>query len=65
MRGQNGVLGGVTVLRGKVEYSISPGKIAPCEFLAVPYCTWANRKIGAMEVWLPRDATSAAATKGE
>jgi DUF1680 family protein len=46
------LLGGVTVLKGKVEREIAPGKTKPCELLAVPYSTWANRELGTMAVWL-------------
>jgi DUF1680 family protein len=42
------LLDGVTVLttQGHVD--------SPTEIKAVPYYAWANRKIGAMRVWLPR-----------
>jgi DUF1680 family protein len=44
-----GLLDGVTVLttRGRVDDEV--------EITAIPYYAWANREIGAMRVWLPRD----------
>lgn len=46
------LLGGVTVLRGRIEQLVEGGQTEPCELLAVPYSTWANRDIGPMAVWL-------------
>jgi len=43
-----GLLGGVTVLTGK---ALADGK-KPVKLTAVPYYAWANRKQGAMTVWL-------------
>ncbi|NUP48255.1 MAG: glycoside hydrolase family 127 protein [Catenulispora sp.] len=59
-------LNGVTVIHGTSHRRIptSPGwwpytitrsdtLTAPLPFLAIPYYTWANRKDGAMRIWLP------------
>jgi uncharacterized protein len=52
-------LGGVTVLRGRaLVASRGPdGSITgkPRDLTAIPYCVWANRGVGQMQVWLPRD----------
>lgn len=53
------LLGGVTVLRGQA-LAVSPGSdgsasAKPQELTAIPYCVWANRGVGQMQVWLPRE----------
>ena len=48
------LLDAVTVLRGKIgRIVVTDGvkKTEPCELLAVPYSTWANRQVGPMAVW--------------
>jgi DUF1680 family protein len=51
------LLGGVTVVRGEA-LSVARGEdgklvTKPIQFQAVPYCTWDNRRLGPMVVWLP------------
>jgi DUF1680 family protein len=57
------LLGGVTVLRAPATVSAWDGPLyqsprarpaQSCELTLVPYCTWANRGTGAMQVWLRR-----------
>jgi uncharacterized protein len=52
------LLGGVVVIKGEARVVTrvdDDGKqvIKPTSFVAVPYCTWDNRKPGPMVVWLP------------
>ena len=53
------LLGGVTVIRGSAlaTHHASDGTIATTrrDLTAIPYCVWANRGVGEMAVWLPRD----------
>jgi hypothetical protein len=39
---------------GKLYRRADEAKSKPVKIRAVPYCLWANRKAGAMTVWLPR-----------
>lgn len=51
------LLGGVTVIRGKVcAAARKDGQVVaePADFTAVPYYAWNHRGIGEMAVWLPR-----------
>jgi DUF1680 family protein/galactose mutarotase-like enzyme len=53
------LLGGVTVLRGRVLAGTAGGKdesgaIEPIDFTAIPYYAWSHRGVGEMAVWLPR-----------
>jgi len=50
-----GLLGGVTVIRGK---GLAGGK-RPADFTAVPYYAWQNRGVGQMAVWLIEDPARA------
>jgi uncharacterized protein len=43
------LLGGCTVVSGP---ALTPDGTSG-RFVAVPYCTWANREVGPMRVWLP------------
>ena len=49
---------GVMVLKGKVIRKDGTEKV---EMTAIPYCDWANRGVGEMTVWFPREG----ATHGE
>jgi DUF1680 family protein len=66
---EEGLLGGVTVLRAKGRVGTGhrgggwpyaeagDGGVSvgeEVEVVAIPYYAWANREIGAMRVWLPR-----------
>jgi uncharacterized protein len=50
------LLGGVTVLHGKVHRIGSDGKTAPTDITLVPYYAWAHREPGEMTVWFPYEA---------
>ena len=54
------LLGGVEVVTGKVQAMAraSDGQLRaqPHQLVAIPYFAWANRGMGEMEVWLPREA---------
>jgi hypothetical protein len=57
------LLNGVTVITGKVQ-AIQRGRdgalhAQPHQLVAIPYYAWANRGMGEMEVWLPREAARA------
>lgn len=56
------LLGGVTVISGPARklvpagerlYTTSPPRTRPARLVAIPYCVWANRKPGHMQVWIP------------
>jgi uncharacterized protein len=52
------LLGGVVVVKGEAQAVTSVGDdgkltVKPTSFVAIPYCTWDNRKPGPMVVWLP------------
>jgi hypothetical protein len=52
------LLGGVVVVKGEAQAVTDVddnGKLTvkPTSFVAIPYCTWDNRKPGPMVVWLP------------
>ncbi len=53
------LLGGVTVLQGRgvANRRDDQGKVVTAEvqLTAIPYYAWANRQMGEMAVWLPRD----------
>jgi hypothetical protein len=58
------LLGGVTVLRvdgARRAFRSESGEVAvkPAELVAIPYAVWANRELGPMTVWLPRDPSRA------
>lgn len=57
------LLGGVTVIQGQALrfahetwqdglYASTTPKTLKTRFRAIPYCLWANRKVGSMSVWL-------------
>jgi DUF1680 family protein len=57
------LLGGVTVIEGQALrfapeawqdglYASTTPKTLKTKFRAIPYCLWANRKVGSMSVWL-------------
>jgi uncharacterized protein len=52
------LLGGVVVIKGEAQAVTGVDDddkpvVKPTSFVAVPYCTWDNRKPGPMVVWLP------------
>ena len=52
------LLGGVVVVKGEAQAVTGLDDedkpiVKPTSFVAVPYCTWDNRKPGPMVVWLP------------
>ena len=61
-----GLLGGVVALRGEAATAERPGwsgalyhlagdepnPLRPAQFTAIPYCVWANRAPGPMQVWI-------------
>ena len=54
------LLGGVEVITGKVQAMArnaadGPLRAQPHQLVAIPYFAWANRGMGEMEVWLPRE----------
>lgn len=60
------LLGGVTVIKGHALhydpelwdgdlYATDKAEKSPVDFIAIPYCVWANREIGSMSVWLTED----------
>jgi len=57
------LLGGVEVVTGTVQAMAraSDGQLRaqPHHLVAIPYFAWANRGMGEMEVWLPREAARA------
>jgi DUF1680 family protein len=62
------LLGGVTVIRGKVpsvELSETDGSVAEgkTDFIAIPYYAWAHRGEGEMAVWLARTPETAIAAQ--
>jgi hypothetical protein len=58
-----GLLGGVTVVKGKALARTLSGGTEPVEMTAVPYYAWDHRKAGEMAVWLPEDPALAEAPK--
>ncbi|MFI5179650.1 MAG: beta-L-arabinofuranosidase domain-containing protein, partial [Vicinamibacterales bacterium] len=57
------LLNGVTVITGAVQ-AVERGRdgalhAQPHRLVAIPYYAWANRGMGEMEVWLPREANRA------
>jgi hypothetical protein len=63
---RSGLLNGVAVVTGRVQaVDRGPGgsvRVRPHELVAIPYYAWANRGMGEMQVWLPRQAEKARAT---
>jgi hypothetical protein len=63
---RSGLLNGVGVITGRVEaVDRGPGRsarIRPHDLVAIPYYAWANRGMGEMQVWLPRQAEKARPT---
>ena len=60
---RSGLLNGVEVITGSVQ-ALSPGRDGqpqskPHQLVAIPYYAWANRGMGEMQVWLPRQAEQA------
>jgi DUF1680 family protein len=60
------LLNGVEVITGTVN-AVARGadgksRVQPHQLVAIPYYTWANRGMGEMQVWLPRQAELARAT---
>jgi len=57
------LLGGVEVVTGTVQAMarVSDGQLRaqPHRLVAIPYFAWANRGMGEMEVWLPRESARA------
>ena len=57
------LLGGVTVIQGRgiAKRRDEQGKVVTAEvqLTAIPYYAWANRQLGEMVVWLPRDPSLA------
>ncbi|HKV98433.1 MAG TPA: beta-L-arabinofuranosidase domain-containing protein [Vicinamibacterales bacterium] len=57
------LLGGVEVITGKVQAMARAGdgqlRAQPHQLVAIPYFAWANRGMGEMQVWLPREADRA------
>lgn len=58
------LLSGVVVLQGNalllceegwngILYQAQEPSYTPCQFMAIPYYSWANRTLGEMKVWLP------------
>lgn len=61
------LLDGVSVITGNVKalsrnQDSSAPRLQPHRLVAIPYYAWANRGMGEMQVWLPRDAAKARAT---
>jgi hypothetical protein len=54
-----GLLGGVTVLKGRVQQKEGNPQAKTTEVLAVPYYAWDNRGTDAMKVWLPTSRSGA------
>ncbi len=52
---QNGLLGGVMVIQGRVQAFQEDGVLRDQGFTAIPYYAWAHRGSGEMAVWLARD----------
>jgi DUF1680 family protein len=47
------VMDGFWAQRQGVNRTVRPGPVTPLE--AIPYFAWANREMGPMRVWFPRD----------
>ena len=60
---RDGLLGGITVIKGNVLRAVSNEagvpRITPAPMLAIPYYAWGNRGPNEMNVWFSRTADSA------
>lgn len=54
-QGRGDLLGGVTVITGRVQALQEDGALREQDFTAIPYYAWAHRGMGEMAVWLARD----------
>jgi uncharacterized protein len=49
------LIGGITIIEGKVKIIDNAGKVKPAYFKAIPYFAWLNRGKGEMDIWLQRN----------
>ena len=49
------LIGGITVIEGKVKTVDANGEVEDADFTAIPYMAWLNRGKGEMDIWLPRN----------